>query len=363
MAQPRSTCVRTARNGPRLWSSGPEPAESPTEKVRWQRDRRQRQRAADLLVVLMRALIQKNITPISSTSEATDVARLAWLRSCVLTAGFGEHHAAGVLILDWAARTPEFTASFIKTLGSLSKTSCVPDFLRAYRDGWLTCEFQCFWHARTKMNLGMFLQQLDFHEVAKVAAMLQRPRSRVRLRQFQSLVEAWPGLGSYCCFSLLRAVGAAIPIHFRDVTEAAESMSPNTKTISRVLPMDVACRRLRTKQAGKPDMGFLAWLFCETCKILRHEGVLAPLVEYGDGEVQALAAALASKRAYAVLRKAQHIRPVPVPSAEFDLLERIADDEWNWRHNHTEFLKVWKLGVAEVHQVACRKRPAAAVRG
>ncbi len=317
--------------------------------------------ARSFLKAFMRMLFVKNIIGLQTTSEATEIARLAWLSKTLQEMQFPAAAVAALMIVDWAARTPEYTAQFIGSLIPWSHSASVAGEVEHYRVGWLHCGLRCFWTKQTRMNLRKFLQAAPDKLVIDLAVRLAASSTgRPRFRQFQELVNTWPFVGSYCSFAMLRAVGSALRIRFRDVGEAAEQMSLHTSTLAQALPLQEAVQNLRHVLAQPPDLAFAAWIFCETTKILRHEAVLAPLDTYRDNS-EALFLALTSRRAKAVLEKAGRLEVAPHTSHETHLLQDLAGQELGMQHTHAEILNVWRVSCKALDARPACKRPAAAL--
>jgi len=293
---------------------------------------------------------------INQTSEATDTMRLGWLRRRLEEAAFPPEAVAALLIADWAAKTPDWTAAFAADVTKWSERHSVTTQVDEYKKGWSQDNFRCFWSKHVGLNLRRFLTETPAVFIKEAAQMLVagvgERRRFIRLQQkFRDL----PFLGPYSSFAMLRAVGAALNLRFQDYTAAAANMSFHTSTLAKVLPMAKACANLRNFLPRAPDLMFTAWIYCEVTKILRHEAVLQPLEKYVN-DPEATIQDLTSAKAVAVLKKARALVAVQsVPP------EDCGPPEWTSdllciQPSNTDALKVWQMSCAQAVCCSVRKR-------
>ena len=332
----------------------------PGSESQKRRLRRLNDKATKFLISFMREMMLKRILPVRSVGGATDVRRLAWLASELRKLSYPGAAVAAVLVLDWAARTPEYTETFVDETPVWTTARSTEALLRQYRKGWKEASGNRYWHGRLALNTAKFLLQAPLTSVVELGFRLSILHSRARMSQLLDYLSEMPFLGTYSSYALLRGVGGALGIRFRDSTFAAENMSLHTSLLASILPLAKATYHLKTADEDRPCIGFSAWVFCETAKILRHEAVLEPLDGYRDHKLKLLVA-LTGPRAKQVLQKAKRFAVMTVSEtkdSEVEELERITGDDHGG--NHTGGLKMWKLASDRDQPPVLRKRPAAA---
>ena len=341
---------------------GPTPAGAHRTRADQQRQRRDTRSAKGFVKKFIGLLFEKRILQITHTGQACDVARLEWLCKCMDERNMPFVAIAAISVLDWAVRSPEYTGIYISSLSLWTERSSVACEVDRYLYYWSTCQCKSFWSKHTALNLRKFLESKPCDRVISFAADLQEAltEAKPRMTRFLGIVAGWPHMGAYTSLSLLRALGAVFNIKFRDVLESATNMSLHTSVLARVVPLREAQRCLQHKLPQRPDFGFLAWVFCEGTKILRHEAVLQPLEVYASDDAK-LCEDLSSSRARALLSVLEELNKVEAPSDEVSLLHELAGSDLMWTpYEHTNVMKTWMMSRKEASCRAARKRPAAA---
>lgn len=357
MSEHRVIATRLRRAGQPCRSPrrpGPACSGDTNSKAGAQRRRRVAARARSNVEAIICGLLDKDVIPITDASGASDVARLRWLASCLRDLGIADPETAPVLILDWAARNPQLTADFLAQVQSWPATNHTrAEFLKQYRTLWAEKKWSTFWKGPTGLNLSKFIAEVRDDELVAVADQLVKCR-RVRAGEMVSTLAGMKFLSSYCAFAAVRSVACALGIKVRDTEDHAAGMSLNTSLLCRLLPLTDARAFLRRYVGSQVDNGYVAFVYCETVKILRHEGILEPLGNYSDAP-DAFAEALASLRAGRLVQKLADMDPVVWDgNAECRELRRVAADVED--HTSTDILARWrKVSAAETaKKVQCK---------
>ena len=341
---------------------GPKPSSASNLKARAQRRRRATQLARKNVCSTMADLIRIGVLPITATVQATDIARLRWTNAALQEKGYDITTRALLLVFDWAARAPAHTAIFLTNLPPATAEIQVDTLVNMFRSPHMNSPVKSFWKGPTGLNLTKFLIDADVGAVWGAAVMMTSG-SRVRCTRLVADLTGFKFLSSYCAYALVRAVSVAIGIKIRDTEGPAHSMSLNTSLLAAVLPVASGRRHLRPLCAAQPDAGFVAWAYCETMKILRHEAILEPLAAY-SGNQPFFVDALASERACRLAARLASMTSAPHPcNAESQALSDMMAHENSMEHTSTDCLSRWKQHPQNsVQRDSARKRPAASAR-
>lgn len=292
------------------------------------KSQRQRQRRVHLRarVVLQRAIlasVRVGIFPLTSYTQLPEVARMRWLVARCRELGCTRELSAATLVIDCAARSPLFTAAAAKVLAArkgqdaLKQTAALVTLHRSRR-------WPSFWRGHASCivsTLRLWSPAAVLRVGQALAAAGQRARATRALEELRSL----RGVGSYLSLGMFRLLMAALSVGPRGTSGAAASMSDHVELLVQVLPFSLARGSLMAggvadARGWKAD--FLAYLFCEVAKVLRHDGVLRPLSQY-RGKRSLLETDLLSSRARGlleVLETAMSGAPEPV-TASPEILE------------------------------------------
>jgi hypothetical protein len=260
----------------------------------------------------MEHLIRLDVLAVTRFSDSTDVARLTVLASDLTQRGFSRASAVTVLILDFAARSPGLTSAFIETLDrtvSQGKRRRVDgcELPGLYRDLHESKSWRSYWMGPMRLNMTSFVKHASIEALELIAQRITSAE-RVRVREIMEQVTSERFVNSYAGFCMLRCVAAAVGVRLRACNEEAQGMSLHTSLLSELMPFDYARKALKPKCGHSVPDGMMAFLYCETVKLLRHEGILEALSVYeNDGE--AFAEALADTRTSAFLTRMADMMP------------------------------------------------------
>ena len=227
--------------------------------------------------------MRAGIFPLSSYAQLPEVARMGWLLGRCQQQGCRRDFAAAALLIDCAARSPQFTLAAgtsvlgagrrstglmaVRHLLTLFKSRKWPSFWRGHSVGLVRA--MCSWNADDVIRVGR-----------RLAAGGRRRRTQRLLDELQSL----RGIGTYLSMGMLRIIMAAMSAGpMRGAGAAAACMSDHVERLTEVLPFRDAQGFLLANGvsvARSWDASFLAYLFCEVAKVLRYASVLAPFSQY-----------------------------------------------------------------------------------
>jgi len=310
---------------------------------RQQQLRRQNSRARVNVVRVIASLLRLGVLPLSTVSQATDVARLTLLADALRRQKLPEEVVVGILMLDWAARAPELTADFMETLhrrGARLRKQRPEMVLTLYTKAATQRDWRTFWHGPTRIHTERFLNTVSPASLLAVGARLSVPR--IRGSAVLAYVQSLPHMGPYTALSLVRAVAAGAGKRMRDCRRAAIGMSFHTRMLASALPFVDAARELRQITGEQYEENLLAFFYCETIKILRHESVLEPLHRYDDAPGR-FAAHLASIRCKRLADTMEGMVSVEVVGgSETELLNRVCPGAKRMRHSSTDVVRRWR---------------------
>ena len=158
----------------------------PCSESQQKRLRRLSGKATEFLISFMREMMLKKILPVRSVGGATDVQRLAWLADELRKLSYPCEAVAAVLVFDWAARTPEYTDTFVDQTPVWSTARSTEALLRGYRKGWMKRTGDRYWHGRLALNTAKFLLQAPLTSVVELGRRLSILPSRARVSQLWS---------------------------------------------------------------------------------------------------------------------------------------------------------------------------------
>ena len=122
--------------------------------------RRLSDKATKFLISFMRETMLKRILPVRSVGGATDVRRLAWLADELRKLSYPGEVVAAVVVLGWAARTPEYTDTLVDQTPVWATGHSTEALLRKYRKGWMEASGNRYWHSRLALNTAKFCCKL-----------------------------------------------------------------------------------------------------------------------------------------------------------------------------------------------------------
>jgi len=315
------------------------------DRCRQQKVRRQLKRAQENVLRIIAALLRLGVLPVTQTAQATDVARLKLLAAALRRQGVDEGGVIAVLTMDWAARAPDLTATVMATLRrrrSPANHSLTARLLTMYRPVNHPRHWRTFWHGPARLHTVAFRDEVPMTSLLALGTRLCR--SRIRLASVLSFVQTLPRMGPYTSVALLRAVTAGAGRTLRDCNKPAAAMSAHTALLADTVPFHMASRTLR-RLTGDPTYAhtLLAFFYCETIKILRHEGVLHPLGQY-QGYAARFVEDLASKRCRCLAVSIQTLPRQPFEGdTETHYVNRVCPGARNMKHASTDVVRRWRL--------------------
>lgn len=326
---------------------GPAPAAAASTRAAAQRKRRMQSAAAENLGEFLASLVALRIFPITKSSEASDTTRLAMLVRAGRHAGMPAAPLAALAMLDWAARCPALTSDLIAAVGdgphaAMSITGAVALF----RQHWCAETRATYWRAQSRLCLQHFLRDATA-ELLEPLASAMASAGRSRCARLMSLASSLPHLGPYLGFALLRSLSAAMGKTLRDATGAAMSMSAHTSKLAAAVPLRVAASHMRAATGRQHDDAFMAWVYCEGVKVLRHENVLRGPGEYDDGG-EAMREDLVSEAMSRLLARMRDMEQDSDLSdaAETAAVAALVPESEPAAHSATDVLRRWRRLVA-----------------
>ena len=321
----------------------PLPRPAVENRSRQQQLRRSSVRARANVVRIIASLLRLGVLPLSTVSQASDVARLTLLAGAIRREKLAEEIVLGVLMLDWAARSPDLTANFMATLrrsGARLRKMRPKKILSMHTRSATRTDWKTFWHGPTRIHTERFLRTASPASLLAVGARLSVPR--VRGSAVLGYVQALPHMGPYTSLSLLRAAAAGAGKKLRDCRRAASAMSSNTSLLAGALPFAEAARELRRLTGEQYEENLLAFFYCETIKILRHEGVLEPLIHYDEARDR-FTEHLASSRCKRLANKMECMASVELDGdSETEHVNRVCPGAKRIRHSSTDVVRRWR---------------------
>ena len=300
------------------------------------------------MLELMTALLRSRIIPIRCTADATDVARMQWLWKSLSSLRVRKELGVALLMLDWAARQPDHTAAIIALAQRQHKLrSQVPErFFETYRNKIVHQRLASHWKGRAANNVRTFVKHVGYHQCTQIASLLGQAQ-RVRVQQVLGKLKKLKGLGDYTAFAMLRSLCAVMHVNLKGGKEFAQQMSLHTSLLADVLPISHARAALAKVCQKNVDDGFAAFVFCETCKILRQENVLSPLETYSACP-DAFLADIAGPDCRRLVKRAKALSTCSVSgNGETDeLTTRVSRGRLPW-HTSTDVLRRWKLSTTD----------------
>lgn len=335
---------RNAAGAPPAMRPGPTPRAAVASRGGQQRRRRCSMRARANLIRVMAGLLRLRVLPLSTVSQASDVARLAVLARALRRERLAEETVLGVLVLDYCARSPELTADFIASVqrsGARLRKLAPAKVFSMYTESAARGEWKTFWHGPTRLHLAALIRTASPAALLDVGARLAAA-DRIRGSAVLSHVRALPHVGPYVAMSMLRAVAAGAGKKLRDCRVAATAMSPNTSLLAEVLPFADAAKELRRVTREQYEEALLAFFYCETTKVLQHESVLEPLSHYHRARGR-FAEDLASTRCKRLADSMECMAPVDLDgNSETELLNRVCPEAKRLRHSSTDVVRRWR---------------------
>jgi len=318
-------------------------AERRARRAKLQRIRRTQKEGRRNVLRVMASLLRLKVLPLDHISQATEVTRIQMLAASLRQDKFPEVLVGGMLVVDWAARNPALTEFFI---GVVRRR---PKLYKHMKHERLVCLYlamalrvprRTFWTGRTRLHTLKFLKSVKAADLLAIGARLAVPR--LRTSTLLAELRALPHMGSYTAWTMLRSVAAGAGRKMRDCKEAASAMSLNTSLLAKALPFDSAARELRRLTGKQYEESLLAYCYCETVKILLHEGVLFPLREYANS-ADMFAEHLASKECKRLAVTMEWMKPVEFESdAETQLVNDLFPAARCKTHTNTDAERRWK---------------------
>ena len=302
--------------------------------------------------VILTELLRLDIIGIKHMTDATDVHRLQLTARMLKSFHIDRREIVAILVLDWAVRSPELTATFLENLrngvGPADVDVCGICAIEQYRSLLNSKEWRSYWSGNSKLNLLKFANSISNADLMQFGNRFAAPAGCMRVKAVLKHVTEWTYMGPYLSFNLMRCVAAAVGQKLRDCSGAAANMSPHTQHLADALGLHQIRKELRKMSGVNPCDGLLGFYLCETAKVLKENGVLKAMQLY-QGNTKELIQDLLGDIAQDFAHHLEEYGQVPVPSGaetvaqnavmpqEFDLLQS--------RHTTTDTLKRWKAVV------------------
>jgi hypothetical protein len=285
---------------------------------------------------------------------ATDVARQKALAADLLRRGVPRTALIGILILDFAARAPELSQEYVLAVEELQRSGRLEsaddaDLWKLFQEKALAHPWRTFWLGPTRLHMQSFLRTVDMRLVARVAQLLGT-RGEVFTTRVLPVIKRLRHFDTYIGFGMLRSICEAASVRLRRTSTDASSMSLHTALMAQVLPFGVARLRLRHCARHPLSDGILAYVYCETTKLLLHEAILAPLQSYRN-KTELFAEALLHEKASALLVRLRKMVPEEDDeSRETALVNQAFPVSCRQPHNVSATLKRWKARLKQVRK-------------
>ena len=262
-----------------------------------QRVRRSRRKAREHLQRYLLVSVRSGIFPLTSYGQLPEVARMNWLLARCSERKWTADMAAAALLIDCAARSPQFTLAAAATVLAPGPRDTVEVAVVRLLSLHGSRTWPSFWRGRSS-GLAKAVCSWTAADVLRVSGRLaQAGRKRKRTHEILDELCTLRGVGPYLSVGIMRLVLAVIaPGGIRGCETAAACMSDHVQMLHAVMHFRDARRFLQTRGitgARHWDAGFSAYLYCEVAKVLRLAGVLRPLPLY-RGELAMLETDLAS---------------------------------------------------------------------
>jgi len=318
-------------------------AERIARRAQLQKIRRTQKKGRSNVRRVMASLLRLKVLPLDHISQATEVTRMQMLAASLRQDKFPEVLVGGMLVVDWAARNPALTAHFMESIRRRTKHFKNMKHERIvclYLSMALRVPRKTFWTGRTRLHTLKFLKSVKAADLLAIGARLAVPR--MRTSTLLAELRALPHMGSYTAWTMLRSVAAGAGRKLRDCKEAASAMSLNTSLLAKAWPFDSASKELRRLTGKQYEESLLAYCYCETMKILLHEGVLFPLHEYANS-ADMFAEHLASEECERLAVTMEWMKPFELESdAETQLVNDLFPAARCKTHTNTDAERRWK---------------------
>jgi hypothetical protein len=217
-------------------------------------------------------------------TDATDVHRLQLTARILKSYHIGRSEVVAILVMDWAVRSPELTATFLENLREGVGTADVAGddmcAIDQYRSLLNTKAWRSYWTGRSKLNLLKFVATLSNHDLMDFGSRFEAPQKYMRVKTVLQHIQEWTYMGPYLSFNLLRCVSAAVGQNLRDAAAAATAMSSHTRHLAVALNLPRLRKELRRLSGVNASDGLLGFYLCETAKLLMETGVLKAMQLY-----------------------------------------------------------------------------------
>ena len=299
--------------------------------------------------VILTELLRLDIIGIKNMTDATDVHRLQLTARILKSFHIGRSEVVAILVLDWAVRSPELTATFLENLrDGVGTAAAAGDDMCAidqYRSLLNTKAWRSYWTGRSKLNLLKFVATLSNHDLMEFGSRFEAPQKYMRVKTVLQHIKEWTYMGPYLSFNLLRCVSAAVGQNLRDAAAASTGMSSHTQHLAVALNLPRLRKELRRLSGVNASDGLLGFYLCETAKLLMETGVLKAMQLY-EGNHKDLIKDLVGDAAQDFMLHLEEYGQVPVLSgAETAAQNAVMPQEFHVHqplHTTTDTLKRWK---------------------
>ena len=305
---------------------------------------------------ILSELLRLDIIAIRDMTDATDVLRLQLTARMLKTFHIDRKEVVAILVLDWAVRSPELTATFLENLRDdvgcfAEEDACHMCAIEQYRSLLFKKDWRSYWTGHTKLNLQKFAKSISLAALLSFGQRFENPTASMRATSVLKELSKWSFIGPYLSFNCLRCVSAAVRLKLRDTSAAASGMSPNTKHLAEVLGLPEMRKELRRLSGVNPPDGLLGFYLCETAKLLKETGVLKGMQLY-EGTSKDLIKDLRGDAAKDFLHHLEEYEQVPVPAgAETAAQNAVMPPELMMHqplHTTTDTLARWKAVTSGV---------------
>lgn len=299
--------------------------------------------------VILTELLRLDIIGIKNMTDATDVHRLQLTARILKSYHISRSEVVAILVMDWAVRSPELTATFLENLREGVGTADVAGddmcAIDQYRSLLHTKAWRSYWTGRSKLNLLKFVATLSNHDLMDFGSRFEAPQKYMRVKTVLQHIQEWTYMGPYLSFNLLRCVSAAVGQNLRDAAAAATAMSSHTRHLAVALNLPRLRKELRRLSGVNASDGLLGFYLCETAKLLMETGVLKAMHLY-EGNHKELIKDLCGDVAKDFMHHLEEFGQVPVLSgAETAAQNAVMPQEFHVNHplhTTTDTLKRWK---------------------
>jgi hypothetical protein len=279
---------KAANGGPARRLPGRRPESGPVAaRISAQRRRRRAVLQKTLVIRCLRQLLRLRILARPNLRNCSNVRALMRLEPLLRGYGLTAQARAAVLILVTLSRRPRLIAELVlpATWGAQNRWLAAETLIRV-RAMLLTCSVSwgsSFWHGPVRLNTEAALNRMNTAALLSASSMLSSRSGVCHTDDVIRELCKMPKISTYMAFATARVVAPVMGVRLTQARSAASSMSEHVGLLSDVVSFQkLASLDSQSFQgADLRDAGNVANLLCGLTGVLRAEGLLRPLEQYG----------------------------------------------------------------------------------